>query len=156
MKRSIYNEQDYFTYGESIKKTFRAAWFSISYFLGTMIETFKGPYTTIVYEGDTKDAVEQLHHRVDGDPADLRITAREIVYHTRYYRAWVPDSKQTLYQVTATIDEEHKHLFDARLYEPMTYPILCSSLLRWTRFPHVRAMQTHIRRYGQTPPISPS
>lgn len=131
---------------DTLHRLVRSSYFSVSYFLGVCIDSFRGPAITRVYEGDSKNAVEELRPTDDGAGIEFYITAREIVYHTRYLRPWIPSTKRTVYEVKGSVGEQHRHLFDPRLFETVTYPMLCTPLLKWTRYPHVYAIRAHVAR----------
>lgn len=130
----------------TIRHLLRSSYFSITYFLGVCVDSIRGPAVTQVYVGDSKNAVEELRPTEDGAGIEFYLMAREIIYHTSYARAWVPDTKRTVYEVHGSVSEQHRHLFDPRLFETVTYPLLCTPLLKWTRYPHVYAIRAHLAR----------
>jgi hypothetical protein len=136
-------ETDY-AFWASLRKVVRSSWFGITYFLGVFIDAIKGPSSTTMYEGESKNTIEQL--RLDETDFNLSISAREVIYHTRFTRAWIPDSRHTVYEVSGSVNEIYREYFDPRLFQTVTYPMLCTPLLRWTRYPHVYAINAHINR----------
>jgi len=126
-------------------------WYAVRYFIGVCIDSVRGPATTKVYEGYSKDSVEVVRPSEDGEGIDFFVTAREIVYCTHYTRWWIPSTKHTVYEVSGSVSEQHRHLFDPRLFELVTYPLLCTPFLRWTRYPHMYAIRAHLYRVFPRP-----
>lgn len=137
--------------GATALRMIHSFWYALCYVIGVCINSIRGPATTQVYDGDSKDSVEVLRPSEDGEGIDFFVTAREIVYHTRYIRWWIPSTKHSVYEVRGSVSEQHRHLFDPRLFESVTYPILCTPLLRWTRYPHMYAIRAHLYRVSPRP-----
>ncbi len=138
------NRDPDYAFWASIGKVIRSSWFGLSYFLGVFIDAVKGPSVTAMYEGESKNTVELL--RLDETDFNLSVSAREVIYHTKYARAWIPDTRHTVYEVFGTVNDAYREYFDPRLFQTVTYPMLCTPLLKWTRYPHVYAINTHINR----------
>ena len=113
---------------------------------GILVDWIKGPSTTIVYDGKSQSSVEHLRPDVSAEGIDLELQARQIVFHTRYQRRWIPDMKHAVYEVVGTVNEDKRHLFDPKLFETVTYPMLCNRLLSFTRYPYFYAMLAHLNR----------
>lgn len=138
------NRGSNYAFWASLGRMIRSCGFSLSYFLGVFVDALRGPSRTVIYEGESKNTVE--HMRLDERNFNLSITAREVIYHTQYSRPWIPDSKRTVYEVSGSVNEVYRDFFDARLFQTVTYPMLCTALLKWTRYPHVYAINAHIDR----------
>lgn len=113
---------------------------------GTLVEFIRGPSVTTIYDGRSKSAVEQLRPTHDSGNVDLLLEAREIIFVTHYRRRWIPDVKRAVYEVHGSVNVDYRHLFDERLFDSVTYPMLCHPFLRGTRYPHLYAMLAHLGR----------
>lgn len=117
---------------------------------GKWIETIRGPSVTITHKGRRKSAIEQLRPSQEYGDVDLILEAREVIFKTHYRRAWIPDVKRSVYEVQGSVNERYRHLFDAKLFEQVTYPLLCHPALRGTRYPHLFAMLAYLNRVYPT------
>lgn len=114
--------------------------------LGSLIIAVKGPFKTVIYRENMEEASDIL--RPDNLQYDMRagITCQRIVYHTQYHRWWIPDSYTTMYEVQGHAPAEIAEKMDARLFEKMIYPLLCTKFLEWTPFPFYYAMRAYLAR----------
>lgn len=125
--------------------------------LGEFWDTILGPNTTRIHDGETKNATYQMTPTVNDPSIEIGIRSRQVIFETRYDRFWIPNRKRTVYEVVGYAPDDHRHLLDPRLFEPVTYPLLSIFLLRWTEYPHVYAIRAYIDRVHQpTPPIKVS
>ena len=113
---------------------------------GRLFEIVKGPSITEIHHGRNKSAVEQLRPNTNDPDVDLLLEAKETIYVTRYKRWWIPDRKRSIYEVQGSVNPAYRHLFDDKLFEPATYPMLCHLSLRGTRYPHLYAMLAYLNR----------
>ena len=114
--------------------------------LGELIDALIGPSTTCTYLGAFPHHSETLRSTVNGHQIDVGVTSRRIVYRTHYKRWWMPDHTEVVYEVVGHVPEESKHLVDPRVLQPITYPLLCNPMLKWTRYPHFYAINAYLDR----------
>lgn len=139
------------SFWSTVRRIYDSFCYGLTFSLGVCVDALQGPSQTAIFEGESKHAVEVLRPSVeDRDGVQLHITAREIIYHTRFTRFWVPDMKRTVYEVTGSVSEQYRDKFDSRLFETVTYPMLCNPLLQWTRYPHMYAIHAYIDRVYPT------
>lgn len=91
------------------------------------------------------------------------ICCTRIVYRTVYHRFWIPNVTQSIYQVDMIVPEEVRNRHPIDFFAPAVYPLLCSSWLIWTTYPHICAIQAYLdtllarlRAYDDQAPASPT
>lgn len=113
-------------------------------FLGVLIDAIKGDNTTRIYQGNDKHHIEQVQIEPTTEGwIGVKIISKQVIYHTKYKRWWIPDSRSTVYEVCGVAPPELKERVSKvapLLFEPVTYPMLCNPLLRWTDYPHQYAL----------------
>ena len=113
---------------------------------GALMDAVIGSSVTTIYEGSAKNASLKMRPSVNDPELDVGIESRQIVYKTVFSRWWVPTIKRTVYEVVAHAPEEYRAQCDPRLFEKVTYPLLCLRMLKWTEYPHVYAIRAFLER----------
>lgn len=135
--------------------------------VGLAVNRLKGPHHTAIYLGNTKNRVWKVQTTAYPEWVDAHILSRQVVYRTSYKRWWIPDTMRTVYVVSFAapetlklalkekLDDRTYRLLEDRLNETITYPMLCGSWLRWTRFPHTYAINAFLDRVSEVvrPPL---
>ena len=113
-----------------------------SQLLGALIHRCKGPSKTLVYQGQTSSSVKRL--RVGDDEFEVTLLSRRVVYHTQYVRKWIPDTKRSVFVVSAKANGEVWHRLDESVLKEISYPMLSNALLKWTDIPHYIAIDAYL------------
>lgn len=116
--------------------------------LGRLVDRILGERTTVEYNGPV--AHRQVTLRPSLAEADVAIGVKisQYTYVTKYDRWWVPNSKQSVFRVLAFAPESIRETLDPRLFKPMFYPLLCNSLLKRSKYPHMYALHAFLDRMG--------
>lgn len=114
--------------------------------MGALFDTLKGPSITNTYEGRMKHEIHQLRPSKSDFNVDVCVQSRQIVYMTTYTRWWVPNHKRTVYEVRGVASDDWRGRLPEGFFDTVTYPLLCSSLLQWTEYPHVIAIHAFMDR----------
>lgn len=114
--------------------------------LGELLDRVIGPSYTCTYLTNSRHSIEKVRSTVNGPDIDVGVTSRRIVFRTHYERWWMPDVTLVVFEVVGHVPEESKHLLDPRVLQPVTYPLLCNPLLKWTRYPHFYAINAYVDR----------
>jgi hypothetical protein len=113
--------------------------------LGILWDAVLGPSSTRIYQGNDEERTEQIQSTFAGC-VDVRIISREIIYHTTFKRWWIPDSKDTVYEVCGWAPDEYKDQVSPLFFQPVTFPLLRSRFLRSTSYPHLYAINAYCDR----------
>lgn len=113
---------------------------------GALMDAILGRSVTTIYTRETKNASFKMRPSVNNPELDIGIQSRQVVFKTVFDRWWVPTIKRTVYLVTGYAPDEYKAQFDPRLFEEVTYPMLCLKMLKWTEYPHVYAIRAYLER----------
>lgn len=121
--------------------------------LWDLIDLIDGDRTTVEIEGPM--AERQLTLRSSSVAPELGISVKitQYSYKTTYKRWWKRSTVDSVYRVVASAPDEVRARLDPRLFEPLVYPLLCSPLLRESKFPHVYALHAFLDRFS---PFYPS
>lgn len=114
--------------------------------LGALADALIGRSVTRIYEGSAKNASLKMQPTINDPELNIGIESRQIVYETVFDRWWIPSIKRTVYEVVAHAPEAYRSHFDPRLFEKVTYPLLCVRMLKWTEYPHVYAIRAFLER----------
>ena len=116
--------------------------------LGVLVDKILGERTTVEYDGPV--AHRQLTLRPSLAEADVEIGVKisQYTYATKYKRWWIPNTKQSVFRVLAFAPDEVRETLDQRLFVPMFYPLLCNSLLKRSKYPHMYALHAFLDRMG--------
>lgn len=112
--------------------------------VGSFLQWLLGPSTTTVTQGPSKTRVLTLRTDQSGDWPRATVTCVRMVYRTVYQRWWIPTTVQSLYDVTIEVTAEVQARYSVATFAPVTYPLLCNTLLQWTTYPHVCAILTYL------------
>lgn len=114
--------------------------------IGEVLDSVKGPSSTRMILGVSKFTTHTVRPDVRGEAIDVGIRSRQVVFRTEYRRWWIPNIQRTVYEVVGYAPEEYRDQFNPCLFEPMTYPMLCNRLLKWTEYPHLYAIHAYMDR----------
>lgn len=118
--------------------------------IGELLDALLGRSTTHILTGVTRNASLKLrpssHHVIQ----DIGVESRQVIYETIYHRWWGFRIRRFVYEVVGHAPEEIKSQFDPRLFEKVTYPMLCLPLLKWTEYSHVYAIRAFLERIPTT------
>jgi hypothetical protein len=114
--------------------------------LGALIHAWRGRSRTTIYLGKTHHQTETLRPKWASDDIDVGIVSKQIVYHTVYDRFWIPNVKRVVYEVIGHCPPNIQGQFDPQLFIAVTYPLLCTDLLKWTKYPHHYAINAYLDR----------
>lgn len=120
--------------------------FRLRRWLGALINVLRGPSRTEIFHGKTHNQIETLRPKWCTDDIDVGISSRQIVYVTKHKRWWVPDAKRVVFEVVCHAPKEMMGEFNPELFIPVTYPLLCTVLLKWTKYPHYYAINAYLDR----------
>jgi hypothetical protein len=114
--------------------------------MGSVIDLIKGPSKTSIHYGKAEDARTLLRPNNLTFDVQVGIECRRIVYLTEYKRWWIADQQMTMYEVQGHAPNHIAEGMDERLFERITYPLLCNKFLEWTPFPHYYAIRAYLAR----------
>jgi len=123
---------------------------SLRVFFGTLFETIRGSSVTRIYQGQDQHRIEHLRPSYEMGDVDLYMEAKEVIYETRYRRAWIPNRKRSVYHVKGSVNDKYRDLFDPALFEEVVYPMLCTRWLKGTKYPHHCAIVAFLKRIYPT------
>lgn len=113
--------------------------------LGELLDAIIGPSQTITHLGFVGHATETIDTVWLGRH-QIGIVSKQYVYCTIYKRWFIPNRRRAVYEVTSRVPDEIRDLVDPKLFDTVTYPTLCISLLRWTKYPHLYAIIAYLDR----------
>jgi hypothetical protein len=116
-------------------------------FLGLLVDWVLGPKQVLLHRGEVQYDSQTLRATYAGLPEKLTITSKQVMYHVKYQRSWVPDRKRSVYIVVCEIGDEFKDRFNPHLFIPQTFPILCNPLLHHTEYPHTYAIHAFLDQF---------
>jgi hypothetical protein len=116
--------------------------------LGVLIDWIVGDRTTVEYTGQVANRHLTLRPTLADEDVEIGVTITQITFVTHYQRWWLRDSDHSIYRVTAFAPDDIRAQLDQRLFEPLTYPLLCTSLLRHSKRPHLYALHAYLDRMG--------
>lgn len=116
--------------------------------LGLLVDTIMGERKTVEHAGYVTH--RQLIVRPDMAAEDVEIGVKisKITYMTIYERPWIPNTVHSVYHVLAFAPDDIRATLDHRLFEPQVYPLLCNTLLKRSKYPHLYALHAFIERLG--------
>lgn len=117
---------------------------------GELLDAVLGHSTTHILTGVTRNASLKLRPTSHDDMLDIGVESRQVIYETIYHRWWGLRVRHFVYEVVGHAPEEHRSQFDPRLFEKVTYPMLCLPLLKWTEYAHVYAIRAFLERIPTT------
>lgn len=112
--------------------------------VGSWLHWLLGPSVTTITQGPSKTRTLSLRTDQAGDWPRATLTCARLVYRTQYKRWWVPNTMQSLYEVSIEVTAEVMARYGAACFPTMTYPPLCNHLLQWTTYPHLCAILTYL------------
>lgn len=113
--------------------------------IGEILDFALGPSKTVTYLGMVGHATETIDTTWMGRYR-IEIISRQFVYCTVYERWYIPNRRRAVYEVSSNVPSELRELVDPKLLDVVTYPTLCISLLRWTKYPHIYAIIAFLDR----------
>lgn len=114
--------------------------------IGKVLEIIRGPSFTTIVQGNTEHSTHSIRPTNLDSNIDVFVESRQVTYITRYKRKWVPNVNRSIYVVSGFISPENDNRIDSRLFESVTYPLLCSRLLINTPYPHLFAINAFLDR----------
>ena len=117
--------------------------------LGQLLDALAGPSVTTTYVGHVKHETFQVN-TCYMESICFSVQSKQIVYHTRYLRPWIPDTHHAIYEVTGLVPDPYRDRVDPLFLATVTYPALCNDLLKWTQYPHILAIHAFIDRIPVT------
>lgn len=114
--------------------------------LGELLDSVIGPSTTVQSFSHSDFTDVTLEPTFRGSKVHLTIHSRRVTYRTEFERWYIPNVHRTVYEVVGTALPEHRASFDPKLFEPVVYPMLSLSFLRWTQYPHLYAIHAYLDR----------
>lgn len=121
--------------------------------IGELMDKIAGERRTVEHDGPV--AWRHLIVRPDLAASDVEIGVKisKITYTTHYERRWLPSTTHSVYRVLAFAPDEIRQTLDPRLFEPQVYPLLCNTLLKHSKYPHLYALHAFVERLG---PLNPT
>lgn len=114
--------------------------------IGGLVDWVIGERTTVEYTGTAAHRKVTLRPSLASDTVQIGVTITRTIFETHYERWWLASSSKSVYRVVAFAPEEIRDKLDPRLFEPVVYPLLCNTLLKRTRYPHLYALHAFLER----------
>lgn len=116
--------------------------------LGVLVDRLLGERKTVEYFGKVAHRSVTLRPSLADVDVEIGVTISHITYTTHYDRWWMPTTVHSVYRVLAFAPEDIRVTLDHRLFQPVVYPLLCNSLLKRSRYPHMYALHAFLERMG--------
>lgn len=114
--------------------------------LGELLDRLIGPSKTIESEEVERFTEVTIAPTFQSPKLHLTIRSRRITYKTIFSNWYIPDVYRTVYEVVGLALPEHRELIDPKLLETVVYPMLSNSLLKWSEYPHMYAINAYLDR----------
>lgn len=111
--------------------------------LGIFIDFIAGDRKTKEFTGAVANRQVTLRSDNNNEYAIIA-TIVEVTFVTHYRRWKFYRRIDTVYRVHLQAPEHLKAKLDPRIFEPVTLPLLCTSFLRETKFPHTHALHAFL------------
>lgn len=116
--------------------------------LGTLLDWIVGDRTTTEHSDCVANRTLTLRPSLAEEGVEIGVTVTRVAYVTHYNRFWLRPTTHYVYRVLAFAPPLVKDKLDARLFQPQTYPLLCSRLLKNTQRPHLYALHAFLDQMG--------
>lgn len=118
--------------------------------IGGLVNRFKGPNYTRVYQGNKETEFHYLRSKLFGEDFCVTITSRRIIYYTVYRRWWIKNRFKTIYVVVGSAKPEVMEQLGPCLFQSKVYPLLCSKFLAWSTYAHIYAIDAFLENALRT------
>lgn len=116
--------------------------------LGVLMDRIVGERKTVEIAGPMSQRQLMLRPSLAEPDVEIGVRITQYSYKTSYGRWWMPSIISSVYRVVAFAPADVQEKLDPRLFEPLVYPLLCNSMLRDSKFPHVYALHAFLDRMG--------
>lgn len=119
--------------------------------IGELWDSVVGDRKTVEFTGKVSDRVLTVSSSPTNRNMQIGVRITQIVYQTTYKRWWLRTTQHSVYHVLAFASDDIKTQLDQRfpqLFVPQVYPLLCNSLLRRSKIPHMYALHAFLDQMG--------